>query len=53
MVYFNRWLDMSKRVSPEIRVILSLEEKEKIKKKADKAGLSMSAYLRMLGLKAK
>ena len=41
------------KIAPIKGVIRSKEEKAVIKKKADKAGLSMSAYLRNLGLKAK
>ena len=42
-----------KEQSPQIRVVVSKEEKEIIKKKADKAGLSVSSYMRNLALKSK
>jgi len=37
----------------EIRVKLSQEQKDKIEKKAEEAGLKPSAFLRYLGLKSK
>lgn len=36
----------------EVRVKLSTEELEKIKHKADKLGMTISGFLRMLGLNA-
>lgn len=36
----------------EIRIKLSQEEKEVIERKAELSGLSLSSFLRMLGLKS-
>ena len=46
-------IKLKRKISPGVKVILSLEEKEAIRKKSNKLGLSMSSYLRTAGLKAK